>query len=107
MVNCAFSDYVPSNSKYKKFTFDNFNLDQWYSDLDVGLTGAFICSKIFGAEMNKNKRGNIINISSDLGIISPDQRIYKKLNFVKPSQLLCNQAWDNWSNKIYFYLLGW
>ena len=73
LVNCAFSDYVPSNSKYKKFTFDNFNLDQWYSDLDVGLTGAFICSKIFGAEMNKNKRGNIINISSDLGIISPSK----------------------------------
>ncbi|MDC2998813.1 SDR family oxidoreductase [Candidatus Pelagibacter sp.] len=84
LVNCAFSDYVPKNSKYKKFTFDNFNLEQWYSDLDVGLTGAFICSKIFGTEMNKNKKGNIINISSDLGIISPDQRIYKKLNFVKP-----------------------
>ena len=84
LINCAFSDYVPQKSKSKKFTFDNFGLDQWNSDLDVGLTGAFICSKIFGAEMNKNSKGNIINISSDLGIISPDQRIYKKLNFVKP-----------------------
>ena len=27
--------------------------------------------------MVKNKKGIIINISSDLGIISPDQRIYK------------------------------
>ena len=47
LVNCAFSDYVPRNSKYKKFTFDNFNLDQWYSDLDVGLYRSFYLFKKF------------------------------------------------------------
>ena len=40
-----------------------------------------ICSIIFGEEMNKNKAGGvIINISSDLGLISPDQRLYKNKN---------------------------
>ena len=43
-----------------------------------------LCTKIFGSEMSKQKLGgNIINISSDLGIISPDNRIYEK-NFVYP-----------------------
>ena len=32
----------------------------------------------------KNKKGSIINISSDLGIKAPNQKIYKHLNFVKP-----------------------
>ena len=57
---------------------ENFSTDQWNLELSVGLTGSMLCSKIFGYEMSKNGKGVILNISSDLGTIAPDQRIYKK-----------------------------
>lgn len=58
--------------------FDNFPIDIWMGDIAVGLTGAFLCSKVFGKVMEEQKKGVILNISSDLGIIAPDQRIYRK-----------------------------
>lgn len=57
---------------------ENFPLETWNADIAVGLTGAFLCSRVFGQEMAKRNTGVIVNISSDLGVIAPDQRIYRK-----------------------------
>lgn len=67
---------------------EDFDLLDWDLQLDVGLKGAFICSKVFGSNMAKQRNGVILNIASDLSIIAPDQRIYKsnsnELQNVKP-----------------------
>ena len=83
LINNAAIDYVPVKTK-KKITFENFDINKWDNDLKVGLTGSFICTRIFGSLMSKNKGGVILNISSDLGIIAPDQNLYKDLKFKKP-----------------------
>jgi len=57
---------------------ENFELEDWENQIRVGLTGAFICSKVFGGAMAKSKRGVIVNVASDLSVIAPDQRLYEK-----------------------------
>lgn len=58
---------------------ENFDLNTWNHQLSVGLTGAFLCTKIFGQKMASSKKsGVILNIASDLSVISPDQRLYQK-----------------------------
>jgi len=82
LINNAANDYLPKKSK--NTFFENFSFQNWEKDLKVGLTGAFICTKIFGGEMAKSRDGVILNISSDLGLIAPNQEIYKKTGFRKP-----------------------
>jgi NAD(P)-dependent dehydrogenase (short-subunit alcohol dehydrogenase family) len=58
---------------------ENFPLEQWDLQVAVGLTGAFLCSQVFGTAMARDGKGGVIlNIASDLSVFSPDQRLYRK-----------------------------
>ena len=65
---------------------EDFSIEQWERELKVGLTGAMLCSKVFGQEMARRGRGVIVNIASDLGVIAPDQRIYRRAQDSEASQ---------------------
>ena len=80
--NAAIDPKVSSkNDDLESTRLENFDLAQWNLEIEVGLTGAFLCSQIFGNEMSLDKKGGVIlNIASDLSVFSPDQRIYKKNN---------------------------
>jgi NAD(P)-dependent dehydrogenase (short-subunit alcohol dehydrogenase family) len=75
--NAANNPKVENQSGASWTRLENFPLPVWEADLAVGLTGAFLCSRIFGAEMARRKTGVIINIASDLALIGPDQRLYR------------------------------
>ena len=92
LVNNAANNPMVENSDKVNFSrLENFPTSTWNDDISVGLTGAFLCAKYFGYHISLNPNGgSIVNISSDLGLISPDQRLYAKddlseeLQAVKP-----------------------
>lgn len=49
-------------------SFEERTVEDWKNTLNINLIGPFIVSKYVGLEMQKNKNGKIINISSTNGI---------------------------------------
>ncbi|MBX9704275.1 MAG: SDR family oxidoreductase, partial [Silvanigrellaceae bacterium] len=65
---------------------ESLSIENWYQDIHVGMTGAVICAKVFGTQMAKKGKGNIINVASDLAVIAPDQRLYAHENLSSEKQ---------------------
>jgi len=84
--NAASNPRVENPSDFEKSRLEVFPLEQWRADLEVGLTGAFLCSRIIGAEMARCKKGVIVNVASDLALIAPDQRLYTQQGLSKDKQ---------------------
>jgi NAD(P)-dependent dehydrogenase (short-subunit alcohol dehydrogenase family) len=80
LVNNAANNPKVEESNDKNFSrLENFPLSVWNDDINVSLTGSFLCAKHYGYAISKNPNGgSIVNISSDLGLIAPDQRLYAK-----------------------------
>ena len=47
-----------------------------------------LCAQVFGKAMECQKKGVILNIGSDYGIIAPDQRIYRKEGLAEEEQII-------------------
>jgi len=57
--------------------FEATDAGVWNAGLTVNLTGLMLCCKLVGPVMQAQGKGSIINLGSDVGIVSPDQRIYE------------------------------
>jgi NAD(P)-dependent dehydrogenase (short-subunit alcohol dehydrogenase family) len=80
LVNNAANNPKVEDSDEGNFSrLENFPIDIWNDDIGIGLTGSFLCAKYYGYQISKNPNGgSIVNISSDLGLVAPDQRLYSK-----------------------------
>ena len=80
LINNACIDFKPKENDYQTAIhptrLESFTKQQWDIELNVGLYGAVNMIQTFGPIMADHNRGSIINIASDLSIISPDQRLY-------------------------------
>lgn len=85
--NAARNPKVNEGSSVSFTRLEQFSKQELQNDLLVGVIGAFLCTKYFGQKIAENANGGvIINICSDLAIISPDQRLYELDNLCKEKQ---------------------
>ncbi|MBI2889496.1 MAG: SDR family oxidoreductase [Nitrospirae bacterium] len=73
--------------------FEEYPLGAWKRALDVNLTGTLLVTQAVGKVMCAAGRGVIVNLASDVGVISPDHRIYEGMSFNSPvSYSMCKAA---------------
>ena len=85
LVNLAALALPQMKNKSDYFnSFENYNFDLWKEAIDVNLNGIFLVTQEVVKLMKKDNYGSIVNMSSDVAIISPDHDIYKpdlKMNY--------------------------
>ncbi|MBI2062830.1 MAG: SDR family oxidoreductase [Candidatus Yanofskybacteria bacterium] len=91
LINTAGLDSTPDASSNVNGPFEDYSEEAWDAVIDSHLKGAFLVSREFLRNFRKAglNNGSIINISSDLGLVAPNQKIYeyrrkKGENFYKP-----------------------
>lgn len=87
LINNAANDpKVDASGDIPPSRLEVLELAAWDRDIAVGLTGAFLCARAVGEHLAAQGGGVIVNIASDLGLIAPDQRIYRQDGVAAPNQ---------------------
>ncbi len=100
--NAALTDFSGALDRFAPY--ENFSLDLWRRELDVGLTGAFILSKAVMPHMQKQRSGVIVNISSIYGIVGADNRIYATGKYRSPAYAAAKSGLVNLTRALASYL---
>lgn len=72
--------------------FEEYPLHMWTAALKTNLTGTFLITQAVGRWMVRQGGGVILNIASDVGVISPDHRIYEGMPFNTPLSYSISKA---------------
>jgi gluconate 5-dehydrogenase len=69
-------------------------LDKWQYVVDLNVTGTFLCAQIFGREMIRQKRGQIINIASVQGLQGKNPDINDSIAYSTTKGAVVNMTRD-------------
>ena len=79
-VNCA---YPRTNDWGKKF--EEIDEESWQKNIDLQLNSIFTCCQLIAKQMQLQKSGSIVNLSSIYGIVGPDFNIYNGTGMTMPA----------------------
>jgi NAD(P)-dependent dehydrogenase (short-subunit alcohol dehydrogenase family) len=82
-IDALVNNAYPRNKNYGRHFFD-VEYDDFVENLGMNLGGCIIPSQLFSLYFQKQGYGNIINISSIYGVISPKFEIYKNTSMTVP-----------------------
>ena len=75
--NAAIDDKLGSNAA-EESRFENYSLERFRRQLDVNVTGVFLCCQRLGSVMAERGAGSIINVASTYGLVAPNQDLYRR-----------------------------
>ncbi len=83
--NAAMNPAVGGGDASKKqfVPIEDYPVDLWRQELDVNLTGMFICTKAVVPIMKKQVKGVIVNVASEVSNIAHDHRVYGEVGKYK------------------------
>ncbi len=77
--NAAMNPKVGDDASKKLFSpVDDYPIQLWRDELEVNLTGMFICAKAVVPAMKKQGGGVIVNVASEVSNIAHDHRVYNE-----------------------------
>lgn len=75
--NAAINPSVEKNT-HTFSRLEGITYEDWKLQLDVGLFGSLVCSRVFGQNMlDAGLGGSLVHVASDHGIIAPNQSLYE------------------------------
>lgn len=74
--NAAIDDkFTPGSAEESRF--ESYSVERFRRQLDVNVTGVFLCCQRLGGVMADRGRGSIVNVASTYGLVAPNQDLYR------------------------------
>jgi NAD(P)-dependent dehydrogenase (short-subunit alcohol dehydrogenase family) len=77
LVNNAAIDDKFTAGSVEESRFESYSVERFRRQLDVNVTGVFLCCQRLGGVMADRGRGSIVNVASTYGLVAPNQDLYR------------------------------